>query len=367
MPDKGGAMAPPPLALERRFPTLAGRLARIKLTNLPTPVHPLPRLAREQGIDRLWVKRDDQSGILYGGNKPRKLEFLLADAHRRGRRSVMTFGGIGTHHGLATAICAREIGLRAILVLLRQPVTAHVRRCLLLDHAYGAELHYAPTVPRVAATALLLLARGLVRGDIPYIIPTGGTSPLGTLGYVNAAFELAEQIQSGELPEPDSIFVPLGSGGTVAGLTLGLKLAGLRSRVVGVLVTDILPPSARRLTRLARASLRLLRRAAPEVPEVDLNEADATVITGYVGKGYGASTPEGEAVLQRVETLEAIHLDPTYTAKCFAALLQLAQRPPYHGQTILFWNTYSSIDPAAALTELPDFRDLPAAFHPLYR
>ena len=367
MLDKGDAMAPPPLALERRFPTLAGRLARIKLTNLPTPVHPLPRLAREQGIDRLWVKRDDQSGILYGGNKPRKLEFLLADAQRRGRRSVMTFGGIGTHHGLATAICAREIGLRAILVLLRQPVTEHVRRCLLLDHAYGAELHYAPTVPRVAATALRLLARGLVRRDIPYIIPTGGTSPLGTLGYVNAAFELAEQIENGELPEPGSIFVPLGSGGTVAGLMLGLKLAGLRSRVIGVLVTDILPPSPRSLARLARASLRRLRRAAPEVPEVNLSEADATLITGYVGKGYGAATAEGEAALQRVETLEAIHLDPTYTAKCFAALLQLAHQPPYRDQTILFWNTYSSVDPAAALRGLPDFRELPAAFHAFYR
>jgi len=356
-------MTSPALALERRFPTLTGRLARIKLTNLPTAVHPLSRVGRAQGIDRLWVKRDDQSGLLYGGNKPRKLEFLLAEAHRRGKRSVMTFGGIGTNHGLATAICAREIGLRAILVLLRQPLTDHVRRCLLLDHAYGAELHYAPSVPRVAATALALLGHGLLRRDVPYIIPTGGTSPLGTLGYVNAACELAEQIETGELPEPDSIFVPLGSGGTVAGLILGLKLAGLRSRVVGVLVTDILPPSAARLARLARGALGRLRRAAPEVPAVPVSNADVTLIPGYVGAGYGAPTPEGQAALELVEALEAIHLETTYTAKCFAALLRLAQQHPYRGQTLLFWNTYSSIDPAAALAALPDFHDLPPAFH----
>jgi len=112
----------------------------------------------------LWVKCDDRSGPLYGGNKPRKLEFLLGEARRRGRRSVLTFGGIGTHHGLATAICARQAGLRTILVLIPQPVTDHVRRNLLLDHAYGAELHLVPSVIAAAATAVALRFRGLVKG-----------------------------------------------------------------------------------------------------------------------------------------------------------------------------------------------------------
>src|SRR5262245_3965421 len=132
------------LAIERCIPALQGKLPRARLTQLPTRVHRLERLGRELGID-LWVKRDDQSGQLYGGNKPRKLEIILGDAMAAGKKCVMTFGGIGTHHGLATAICARELGLRAILVLLRQPVTEHVRQSLLLDYAAGAEMYYAPT------------------------------------------------------------------------------------------------------------------------------------------------------------------------------------------------------------------------------
>src|SRR5262249_7915552 len=219
------------LAIERRFPALHGKLARVPLTTLPTRVHRLDRLAHAIGAEQLWVKRDDESGALYGGNKPRKLEFLLGDALADRKTAVLTFGGIGTHHGLATAICARAVGLRAILVLLKQPVTEQVRRCLLLDHAAGAELHYAPTVPLLTAPGLRVCGRELLRGELPYIIPTGGSSPVGTLGYVNAAFELHEQITRGELPEPAWIFVPMGSGGTVAGLVLGAKLAGLRSRV----------------------------------------------------------------------------------------------------------------------------------------
>ena len=170
----------------------------MRLTQLPTRVHRLDRLGAQLRVEQLWVKRDDESGTLYGGNKPRKLEFLLGDALADGKRSVLTFGGIGTHHGLATAICARAVGLRAILALLKQPVTEHVRRCLLLDYAAGAEMHYArDRAALVTARALRICGRELLRGELPYIIPTGGTSPLGTLGYVNAAFELQEQISNG--------------------------------------------------------------------------------------------------------------------------------------------------------------------------
>ncbi|MBI4516493.1 MAG: pyridoxal-phosphate dependent enzyme [Deltaproteobacteria bacterium] len=359
-------MAVTELALERRFPQLAGRLPRVALTALPTPVQQLERLGRAQGIERLWIKRDDQSGVLYGGNKPRKLELLLGAARQRGRRSVMTFGGIGTHHGLATAIGARVAGLRTILVLLRQPVTAHVRRCLLLDYAYGAELHYAPTVAGVAASAARLYARGWLNGDRPEVIPTGGTSALGTIGYVNAALELAEQVERAEVPEPDAIFVPLGSGGTAAGLMLGLKLAGLRSRVVGVLVTDILPPSARRLARLARASQRRLRRLAPEIPDVTVSASDLTIVTEFCGAGYGAPSAEAEAAQRLAADIEGLQLETTYTAKCAAALLHLARAPAYRGRTLLFWNTYSSVDPGAQLERLPDFHELPPAFHQFF-
>lgn len=350
------------LALVRRVPRLA-QLARHPLTVLPTPVHALERFARRANLPPLWIKRDDQSGPLYGGNKPRKLEWLLGGALRRGRRGVITFGGIGTHHGLATAICARDAGLRTVLVLLPQPITDHVRHCLLLDRAAGAELHLAGSVAGIVTTGLRLCARGLMHGEPLAVVPTGGTSGLGIIGYVNAAFELAEQVRAGMLPEPEAIFVPLGSGGTVAGLALGCRLAGLRSRIIAVLVTDILPPSPRRLARLAHASLRRLRALAPELPQVVLRTKDLTIVRHHIGAGYGAVTEPALAAQRLLFEDEGIALETTYTAKCLAALLDVASRPAYRGRPLLFWNTFSSVDLGAAVGPLPDWRALPPAFH----
>lgn len=351
------------LALVRRFPAIHRGLRRHPLCTLPTAAAPLERIASRRGLGPLWVKRDDLSCALYGGNKPRKLEWLLGAALARGRRAVMTFGGIGTHHGLATAICAHDAGLRTVLVLLPQPVTAHVRHCLLLHHAFGCEMHLAESVAGVARTAVWRLAQGVRRGEPLAIVPTGGTSALGAVGYVNAAFELADQVRAGVLPEPAAIFVPLGSGGTVAGLLLGLRLAGLRSTVVGVLVTDILPPSPRRLASLARGASRRLRRVAPSLPRVVIRPEEVVVERAYLGAGYGAVTAAGEAAQRLLAEHEGIALETTYTAKAMAAMLDLAARPPYRDRPLLFWNTYSSVDPGAALPRLPDWRELPPAFH----
>ena len=191
-----GALQPAPaeggtLALFRRFPQLRDRLPRAPLTVLPTRVHRLEHLGHEIGIEQLWIKRDDETGTLYGGNKPRKLEFVLGAAIAHHRRAVLTFGGIGTHHGLATAICARALGLRSDPHAVE--ATRHRARAPLpaAGLAAGAELHYAPGVPGSECPALRVLAREVLRGDVPYIVPTGGTSPLGTLGYVNAALRVA--------------------------------------------------------------------------------------------------------------------------------------------------------------------------------
>jgi D-cysteine desulfhydrase len=348
------------LAIERRFPDLRGRFPRVPLTTLPTPVQPLTGLGEMLGVD-LWVKRDDRSGPLYGGNKPRKLEFVLGDALARGKKAVLTTGGIGTHHGLATAIGARVVGLRTILVLIEQPVTAHVRRCLLLDQAVGAELHCARHVAGVAVSALRLCAREWRHGQLPYIVPPGGTSALSTIGYVNAAFELAEQIAAGELPEPGWIFAPLGTGGTVAGLALGAELAGLRAQIAAVLVTDILAPSRRRLARLQARTMALLG-SRGNVDVLPGAEARLHVVRGYVGPGYGAPTEAARQAEALMQSEEGIELETTYTAKCLAALMDLARRPEYSGGPVLFWNTYSSVDPAAHLGPLPQPKELPPPF-----
>lgn len=365
-PQAGFARTPNErLALEHDFPGLATRLWRYPLTVLPTPVQRLQRLGEARGIASLWVKCDDRSCELYGGNKPRKLEWLLGDALRRRRSSVLTFGGLGTHHGLATAICARDAGLAAILVLVPQPLTDAVRRCLLLDQAYDAELHLASGVLQAGTTAARRLLRGALRSDRPVLVPPGGSSAVGTIGYVNAGLEIALQVKAGELPEPDWIFVPLGSGGTVAGLLAGLKLAGLASRVAAVLVSDILPPSAGRILRLARATLRRMRRVRKDLPRGGPDERDLRILRGHLGAGYGAVTEEALRAQALAGELAGIRLETTYTAKCLAALLDAAAGDDYRGRNLLFWNTYSSVDPGARV-RLPAPSELPPTFHQFF-
>lgn len=350
------------LAIVRRYPAINRGLRRHPLCVLPTPVAPLVHAARARGVGPLWVKCDDVSSALYGGNKPRKLEWLLGAALARGRRGVITFGGIGTHHGLATAICARDAGLPTVLVLLPQPVTDHVRHMLLLHHAFGSEMHLAESVAGVATTALRRVAQGVRTGKPLAIIPTGGTSALGSIGYVNAACELADQVRAGLLPEPAAIFVPVGSGGTLSGLVAGAKLAGVRSKIIGVGVSDILPPGSLRLAGQARRALALLKRHF-DVPPVYVRPSDFTLINGYVGAAYGAPTLAATAASRRALASEGLTLDTTYTAKCMAAMLAVLTIADYRDRPVLFWNTYSSVDPELHLGELPDYRSLPPAFH----
>jgi len=364
------AFTPAPLPLEsvatleplaRWLPHLRD-VPRVPLTTLPTAVESLERFGRAAGIAPPWIKRDDRTGVLYGGNKPRKLELLLGAAIARGRRRVLSFGSIGTHHGIATAAAAGAAGLATSLVLVPQPVTPHVQHCLRTLHALGAELHLASGTAGAVRQGLVLLARGWLRGDPPAVIPTGGTSRLGALGFVNAGLELSEQVAAGLLPEPAAVFVALGSGGTVAGLLAGLRLGGLSSRVVAVLVTDILPPSQRRLLRLARACLAHWAPAA----RIRLSASDLAIEPGFLGAGYGAPTPEADAAQRMLVDAEGIPLETTYTAKCLAALMRHAAGP-LRGRPLLFWNTFSSIEPATAPEVLPPPDALPAPFHRFFR
>ena len=347
------------LALERRFPALTGRLPRRPLACLPTAVHQLTRL----GLANLWIKRDDQTGLVYGGNKVRKLEWLLAEALARGHRTVLTTGALGSNHALATTIYARELGLRTELVLVPQPITAHVRRTLLLDHAYGATIHLASGVPAAVRGVIGRLLRGVATRDRPYFIPTGGSSPLGTLGFVNAGLELAEQVADGAVPEPAAIVAPLGSGGTVAGLVAGLKLAGLGTRVIAIRVSDVMAPPPARLARLARQALAQLARLGAGPLAVDVGADDFDVRGEWLGTGYGAVTVEAEEAQRRIAAREDLHLEATYGAKALAALFVIAREPAWRDRPLLFWHTYSAVDPGAALGRLPDWHTLPQPLH----
>jgi D-cysteine desulfhydrase len=338
-------------------PALRARLPHRPIVRVPTPVAALPLAGLPEGA--LFVKRDELSSPRYGGNKPRKLEWILGAALARGSQRIVTTGGLGTHHGLATTILARDAGLATTLVLVEQPVTRDVQRSLLLHAAWGAELRFGGSVPAAAAQVLRALARATLRGEKPTLVPTGGSSARGQLGLVSAALELAQQVRAGELPEPAEIWVAIGSGGSLAGLVAGVALAGLRSRVVGVLVTDILPPSPRKLARMARASLRLLRRAAPSLPRLAIDAQAFDCVRSQLGPGYGAPTEAARAAIAAAAAC-GIALETTYTGKCLAALVARARGVGLRGPA-LFWNTYNAVDVAPSAPAPLDPLALPPA------
>jgi D-cysteine desulfhydrase len=346
-------------ALLRAFPALRQRCPRRAYTALPTPVEVFPLDGVPAG--GLYVKRDDRSGTSYGGNKPRKLEFIIGAALARGARRLVTSGGLGTHHGLATTILGKEAGLATTLVLVPQPVTDAVRRSLLLHAAYGAELVFGASVPAAALRGAAALATAALRGERPFLVATGGSSIRGTLGIVSAGLELGEQVRGGAVPEPAEVWVAVGSGGTLAGLVAGLRLAGLASRVVGVLVTDILPPSPRRLARAANAALRRLRALGADVPALAIAPADFDLVRDQLGAGYGAPTTAAREAVEAAARCGVL-LETTYTGKALAALRERAVRAAWPQRPVLFWNTYNGVDVEARAPRPLDPGSLPPRF-----
>ncbi len=321
------------------YPGLKKCIPWISLGDYPTPVERMNGL----GFENLWIKRDDLSSPLYGGNKVRKLEFLLAEAKTKNKSHVVTMGGIGTNHGLATAAFCQRVGLNCSLLLFQQPVTSYVQKNLRLFRHFGAHLDYQGSLFK---TALSFYTSARFRYPGAFFIFAGGSTPRGTLGFVNAAFELKKQVEDGELPEPDYIYCPLGSNGTLAGLTLGARLAGLKSKVIGVRVTaphlGPLPASTPGVVlKLMRETYRIMRKADPALLRLSLKEKPL-IIDDFFGDGYGCVTPEGAAALKEVREKTGIELDPCYTAKAFAGVKERCRIEP--GSRVLYWHTYSSVD-----------------------
>jgi 1-aminocyclopropane-1-carboxylate deaminase/D-cysteine desulfhydrase-like pyridoxal-dependent ACC family enzyme len=326
----------------------------VELATLPTPVAHLPGLAEAAGAAGSWVKRDDVSGVAYGGNKGRKLEFLLGDALASGATDVITFGAAGSNHALATAIYGGRAGLRVHSLLLPQPNAAYVRRNLLAATAVGAQLHHYPDRQH------LMLRRSLRErtGREPYVIPFGGTNAFSTVGFVSAGLELATQIEHRELPEPDSVYVAMGSMGTAAGVALGMRAAGLRTRVVGVPVVAYEFNTAAALLELIRETQARMHEADQSFPVFEWTGRDIEVAVGFLGDEYARFTPEGmEAV--RLAAQVGIRLEGTYTGKTLSALLAHGRDGRLEGRTVLFWNTYSSAD-ISALIAGADVSQVPA-------
>ena len=290
---------------------------------------PVERLAALSTLStNLWVKRDDLTHPLYGGNKVRKLSHILREAKTRGFQKIITIGAAGSHHVLATTLFGEMCGIKVEAAMVPQPTNAHVEENLRAGIGHGLK----PFVARsYAAVPFVVMSR---LGEKTMYVPVGGSSVLGAMGYVDASLELAQQIRAGEMPEPDIVIVTLGSGGTVAGIAAGLAHAGIASKVIGVVVAE--PPWAIEMTahRLTRKCARQIGVAPEKRPDRDL-----VIDTRYLGKGYGHPTPEAELATKRAAEV-GLTLDPTYTSKTFAAALDLVQENA--AKTILYWHTLSS-------------------------
>ncbi|MDP9034881.1 MAG: pyridoxal-phosphate dependent enzyme [Myxococcota bacterium] len=339
----------------------------LRLGHYPTPVERVsPAIVRPPDGAELWIKRDGFTHDVVGGNKVRKLEWLLAEARSRGATRLVTAGAAGSHHVLATTYFGRLQGFDVEAVLVPQPRSAHVVEVLRAGIGLGLR-PFAVTSWREAVWAL---ARRVASGAC--FLSVGGSSVVGAMGYVAAARELANQIRAGELPEPDLCVVALGSAGTAAGLAAGFAHEGMRTRVVGVVVAEPLWLVRSAASILSRASFWRARAAGPELAATSRSSAPSrrprlSVDAGFLGRGYGHTTAAGDEATKVARPL-GLTLDPTYTAKAFSAALAHARDPraaPWRGRRarggkriILYWHTLSSAPLEPLLERAPAEADL---------
>jgi len=355
------------------YPNLEGKVPwTLILTGIPSNVDRLTELENYLKLNdgEIYIKRDDKDHRIYGGNKLRKFEFIFGEALKKKKKGIITLGGIGTNHGAACAIVAKELDLKCELFLSLQPVTWHVQRSLLLYHYFGAKLHFTRWFELGVLKSLLF------RMFHPkyYLMSVGGSpllrfgTHLGTIGFVNAIFELKNQIDEGILPEPDIIFVAAGSTGTAAGLTAGCKLLGLKTKVYAINVSRDIVVNPKKLIRIANKSIKFLRKRDKSIPDVQVNKDDFMMIKGYLGSNYGVKTVKGQKAVDLVYELEGeklgFKLETTYTGKTMAAMLEFLEKEENKSKKILFWNTYNSNDLDKYLRETKfDYEKLPKKFH----
>ncbi len=304
----------------------------VRLGFAPTPLAPLPRISERLGI-RVLIKRDDQTGLAFGGNKTRKLEFLVADALARGCDTLVTGGAQQSNHCRQTAAAAAACGLACHLALAGEE-PARAGGNLLLDRLLGAIPHYCG--PLRKGESIPLIAEELRRrGHTPCVIPYGGSSGLGALGFVKAALELKAQLdETGEAPS--AIVFASSSGGTHGGLLLGAVQAGLHARLLGIEIDKGEAgegPFADRILEIAAEAAALLKASRTVIPsEVDLARQ-------FTGDGYGVvGDPERNAI-RLMAAQEGILLDPVYTGRAFGALVELARLGELGRGPVVFWHT----------------------------
>jgi D-cysteine desulfhydrase len=323
--------------LVNAYPALSGKLRKTALANLPTPVGTgtVPTAA---GRREIGIKYDNLTSSYYGGNKLRKLEYLLQHAIDKRARRIATFGSVASNHALATTLYARRLGLQCTCLLSHQvesPAAMKVLRLLLQCDAdvvrYGGD--YRCRVETM---------RQHVQGRRCWVIPLGGSSWLGTVGYVAAGLEFAGQVSAGEIDAPTRIYIATGTMGSAGGLALGLALAGLQSEVQAVRVSPEAIMNRQRLDQLMAKTAVMLNRLDTSIP-ADLHRRTAIVVRHeFFGDGYARSTPATDAAIDVARNALGLDLESTYTGKAMAALLHDAGQAKHRDASLLFWNTYNS-------------------------
>ncbi len=314
---------------------------RLPLAHLPTPLELLANLTADNHGAEIWVKRDDCTGLGFGGNKTRKLEFLLGEAQASGADTVITVGGVQSNHARQTAAAAARIGMRCELVLPRVVPLAgddyDENGNVLLDRLFGAHVFVVADEAAAVREIQARLTAAEERGSKAVVHPPGGSTATGALGYVNAALELCDQLaQAQNAPHFERIYVASSTGGTLAGLLCGFQLAGIDVSVAGVSVAGPAETLRKDVGRLVSDVQALLG-----LPPLPANRI--MIVDGYLGAAYGIPSPAALDAVGRCARLEGLLLDPVYTGKAMAALLDWAADPGPGGGSgagpVLFWHT----------------------------
>lgn len=304
--------------------------ARIPLATLPTPLYKLENISAMLGRN-VYIKRDDMTGVALGGNKVRKLEYLLADARAKGVDVVFTTGGAQSNHAMLTAACALRLGMEPVLVLKKRGVWER-KGNQLLNSLMGVEVHLvdSDSYRDVYAEMDRLAAEREARGQITYKIPVGGSVPLGSLGYVNCAKEIRDQCAAMGM-KPDRIVCTTGSGGTHAGTALGVRIYLPGTKVTGMMVDN--SDFQRIVPKLMRGTAELLEYDEP------IRDEDVELRAAF-GAGYAIPSEAGNAAIRLLAGKEGIFIDPVYTGKAFGEFLQMAEEGALEGEeNIIFLHT----------------------------
>jgi len=317
------------------------RFPRVRLGHLPTPLEPMPRLSKALGGPELWIKRDDCTGLATGGNKTRKLEFLMAEAQAQGADIVITQGATQSNHARQTAAAAARLGMDCH-VLLEDRVQTEDREYyyngnVLLDRLHGATVQAYPAGLDMNAQAVAVGEQFRKQGRKPYVIPGGGSNATGALGYVLCVQEMAQQALDKHLAF-DQMVMATGSAGTQAGLAVGLKLSNSDMGLLGI---SVRMPKAQQEANV----LRLAQATAAKLGQPDLMQAEDIVANSdYVGSGYGKPTPDGLEAIELFARHEGILLDPVYSGKGAAGLIDLIRKGHFsRDQRIVFLHTGGAI------------------------